>query len=1398
MLDFLDFNVKTLNKSVVLDTSFKINTRVKDIMTQGKQLYAVWDFQNKCWTKNKDRVCELIDACIDEYIHDEIEKTGNDRVMNGVRILWATDGDSGVVDKLVRYAREQKQQNFRPLDTKVVFKSDPAERNMYSSHRLPYDPLDVETPYYDRLMSVLYSDEERQKIEWLVGAGLAGDNDKIQKFGVLYGEPGTGKGTVLDIIAMLFQGYTASFEADALGRKGDSFALEPFKDHPVIAIQTDGNLSRIEDNARLNTLIAHERLTVNEKYKGKYDTKFDTILFIGTNEPVKITNAKSGLLRRLIDISPTGDTIPKDEYDEIKEKIPFELSGIAFKCRELYLNHKKLYNAYRPMTMMAQTNEFYDFILEYYDQFCAEEYILLSTAWTWYKKYVEDANAYTKLSRKNFATELSVYFVEGQHDEWYTDENGNRKHLSSVYRGFKKEKFKNVRNKGVEVVSRKKKDISSESTGASISDSKEETKSDIFKGLPKWLKLTDVRSTEPGQEYDISKNPLNVYFSDAKAQYAVPNDSGEGTRPKKSWDNSRTKLSSLDTREEHYVLTQEKDPNCIFVDFDKKDPKTGKKSLRLNLEAAKAFPKTYAETSKSGQGLHLYYIYDGDPSDLSMLYDTDIEIKVMKGKSALRRKLILCNNEDISHISSGLPLKENKHMVNWDGVENEKHLRALINKGLKRQVFPNTKPSIDYIAKVLDDAYQSGIFYDVNDLRPKVMNFAAGSTNNAEYCMSKVCEMPFMSEDASENNETKGYLEKPIAFFDWEVFPNLSILCYKIEGGTVGMDGKKEVVKLINPTPNEVSYFFANYRAIGFHNLEYDNDISYGRILGMTNYELYKLSQAIIKNHKDAGFREAKNMSYTDIYDFANTKQSLKKWEIELDLHHQEFSLRWDQDVPEDRWDDAADYCANDVVATEVVFYHLKGDWEARQVLAKLSGLTVNDKTNAHSCRIIFGKNKNPQGDFNYPNLADEFPGYEYSAFGIDKERYNVREDGKSVMTSGKSIFMGDDPSEGGYVYFETGIHTNVALLDIASLHPTTIEVLQLFGPVYTARFSEIKAARIAIKHKDWETARGYLEGALVPFLEGVESLSDDEQQSISDSLSYAFKIVINSVYGLTSAKFPNPCKDPRNVDNVVAKRGALFMILLKNEVQKKGFTVCHVKTDSIKIANATPDIIDFVSEFGKKYGYSFEHEATYDKMCLFNKSVYIAKYDEFGERTKKGKHANQWTATGAECQHPYIFKTLFSHEPIEFKDYCETKTVAGGAAIYLDMNEDLVCGLEDELYSLTEDLNNATKGKMDIRRQIKETKEKIESIHNLAFVGRCGSFVPVERGCGGGHMYRVEDDGKMGAISGTKGYRWLEAEDILERGITDKIDKVYFRNLIDSTYAHIAEYGDAEWFING
>lgn len=691
-------------------------------------------------------------------------------------------------------------------------------------------------------------------------------------------------------------------------------------------------------------------------------------------------------------------------------------------------------------------------------------------------------------------------------------------------------------------------------------------------------------------------------------------------------------------------------------------------------------------------------------------------------------------------------------MVNLDRVSSEKHLRAKIEQNLRKEVHAGTKPSVDFIHKILEDAYASGLIYDVTDMRQKVLNFAMGSTNHADYCVSLVSKMKFKSADSSEGVSGQE-VDDRLVFFDIEVFPNLFLVNWKYEGSS-------QCVRMINPEPKDIEQLFS-MKLVGFNCRRYDNHILYARYIGKTIEELYLLSQKII-NEGEGFIGEAYNVSYTDVYDFASAanKKSLKKFEIELGIHHQELGLPWNQEVPKEKWEKVAEYCDNDVIATEAVFHYLKGDWVARQILAELSALTVNDTTNAHSTRIILGRNKKPQSEFSYRNLAEPVSHISEEARQFLSERtcLDLNFDGVSVLPYfpgykkefGKSTYRGEEVGEGGYVYAEPGMYSKVALLDAISMHPTSAECEYLFGQ-YTWAFSDLKRARVHIKHNDIDGLRTILDGKLAPFVE--RAMSDGGGFNLKD-LSNALKTVINSVYGLTSASFEHPFHDPRNVDNIVAKRGALFMVDLKHAVQEKGFTVAHIKTDSIKIPNATPEIIQFVMDFGRKYGYEFEHEATYDRMCLVNDAVYIAKYADDGDTEGK------WTATGAQFAHPYVFKTLFSKEPIEMADLCETKSVSKGD-IYLDFNE----GLPD-------------------------------GEHNYVFVGRVGSFVPVKEKTGGGLLYRVYDGRYLG-LSGSVGYHWREAEEVRLGDSQETIDLSYHSALVSDAIAKISKFGDFEYFVS-
>lgn len=1333
MIDFLMISTRSTKRGVIEIYPKFIIKKSSDLMIRGGDFYAIWLEDRGLWSTDEQDALQLIDRELDRYAEENRKNFDS-----SVKVLHMWDSESGMIDSWHKYCQKQMRDSFHMLDEKLIFSNTPTNKKDYASKKLKY-PLEEGTiNAYDKLMSTLYSETEREKIEWAIGSIVCGDSKKLQKFMVLYGAAGTGKSTVLNIIQQLFDGYYSVFDAKALGSSSNSFALEAFKSNPLVAIQHDGDLSRIEDNTRLNSLVSHELMTVNEKFKSTYANRFKCFLFMGTNKPVKITDAKSGLIRRLIDVSPSGDKLSPKEYKTVMKQIEFELGAIAYHCQNVYLANPGMYDDYIPVAMLGASNDFYNFIIDSYHVFKKEDGTTLKASWEMYKTYCDEAKVPFPFSQRIFKEELKNYFRD--YKERFNLDDGTR--VRSYYIGFRTEKFEEQ----------------------TISE-KEEPEQKLI-------------------EFKAQPSIFDKECADCPAQYATSSEI-----PTSKWEKVKTKLSSIDTSKLHYVKVPE---NHIVIDFDIPD-KDGNKSFELNLKEASKWPPTYAELSKSGQGIHLHYIYAEDPAKLSRVYDDHIEVKVFNGKSSLRRKLTKCNNLPIATINSGLPLKGEKQVINFEGVKSEKGLRTQIKRNLNKEYHPATKPSIDFIYKILEDAYASDLHYDVTDMRNAVLAFAASSTHQADYCIKLVNKMQFKSADQSSGTKND---DAKLVFYDVEVFPNLFLVNWKIEG-----EGKP-VVRMINPTSAEIEELM-RFRLVGFNCRRYDNHILYARLMGYTNEQLFSLSNKIINGSANCFFGEAYNVSYTDVYDFCSKKQSLKKWEIELGIHHQELGIPWDQPVPEEMWTKVAEYCDNDVIATEAVFNARKADFTARQILADVAGMTVNDTTNTLTTKIIFGNNRKPQDQFNYRFMGEVTPDCEPWTITEDMVLYDhlgdenftlFNKDGKPVFPGytfegGKSIYRGEEVGEGGYVYAEPGMYSNIALLDIASMHPSSIVAEELFGPEYTKRFNEILQARIAIKHKEFDKAKKMLNGALAKYLTDEAAAAD---------LAQALKIAINSVYGLTSASFDHPFRDNRNKDNIVAKRGALFMVNLKHEVQRRGFIVAHIKTDSIKIPDATPEIIQFVMDYGKQYGYNFEHEATYDRMCLVNDAVYIAKY-------KDGKHAGEWTATGTQFQVPYVFKKLFSKEPIEFEDMCETKSVT--SALYLDMNEGLpdVSELEKELerivkrakeFGVTMDLSGNS-GDAELDPLVKE----IAKGHNYHFIGKVGQFCPIKPGCGGGILLRETENKKTGekgyaAATGSKGFRWLESEMVRELGKENDIDRTYYNNLVDEAVKSLSSYGDFERFV--
>lgn len=1225
----------------------------KDIVCKGGDLYGYW--YDGLWRTNKIQLINIIDKQVREF-YEEFKSKHQDATIN---LKLMNNHSSQLMSRFSEYVRNTPDSDVE-FNKRIIFSNETPVREDYSTSQLSYTPSPGETPSFNEMFEKLYEPSELEKILWFMGAVLNNKMHKIEKFLFLYGGKGSGKGTILKVFKMLFDGYIENIDLQKL-TSGSEFSTSGVKETQLL-IDDDADLYSIRDDTNLLKLTSHDPIIVNNKYQSTYSVTFKGLLVAASNQRFKVRNIDSGITRRAVVAEPTDITHEYDKYKELMSKIPFELSHIAQKAIDTFNDlGEGYYQDYIPYDMMESTDLFYSFMRE--NAVALGDVCTLKTASQLYKLFLEDFDYDTSGYKKKAKNELKRYYTTFLEQKRIDGEN-----TKNVYEGLKWG------------------DIFPEDLSNPV----------IYK--------SEVKTEEELIE-ELALKEINSALDEMASTYPAQYTTNEGI-PVNKWEEVTTTLNDIDTGELHYVRVPE---NHIVVDFDVTN-ENGEKDLALNLQEALKFPETYMELSKSGKGVHVHYIYEGDVSKLDSQYSDEIEVKVYRGKSSLRRKLTLCNDKKIRAISTGLPEKEETldmykdiEVISW----NENKMRSAVKGNLERKYHDSTKPSVDFIVKIFSDAVRDGVKYDLRDMRQDILSFAASSSNQSKYCIGAVSKIVYTTIDAEDSDEIQRRAgsniipNKDLYFYDVEVFSNLFIVAFK----QYGVD---EVTKWINPTREQI-VSLVEKPLIGFNNRRYDNHILYARLLGEDNLSLYRQSQRIIhdKNAGSGMYSGAYELSYTDIYDYCNAgnKKSLKKWEVELGITHDEFELPWDQPVPEDMWERAAEYCGNDVLATEATFIETASDYNARRILSTLSGLSMNSTTNQHTTAIIFEgdpKHKTDQ-ELIYTDLSKEFPGYKYSF--------------------GKSEYRGEDPGEGGYVYAEPGVYENVALFDVGSMHPTSAIKMNAFGK-YTQNYADLLEARTAIKYGDYDKARKLFDGKLAPFLD-----DEDEANALSDAL----KTAINSVYGLTSAGFDTAFKHKDNVDNIVAKRGALFMIDLKHAVQEQGYNVMHIKTDSIKIPNADEKITQFVYDFGADYGYSFDHEATYDKLALVNKSTYVCKIGW----NPKDKNIGMWEATGAQFKESYVYKVLFTEEQIEPKDFFITKEV------------------------------------------------KNASIHvGGEFVGRIAELYASKTG---EEVFRITED-KEGYVSGTKGHKWKLSRDFTTR---DDIDMDYYNNLLQKAIDSVEKVGD-------
>ena len=177
MIDFMVITTRSTKRGVIEIYPKFIIKKSTDLMIRGGDFYAIWIEERGLWSTDEQDALQLIDRELDRYAEENRQRFNSD-----IKVLHMWDAESGMIDSWHKYCQKQMRDSFHTLDDKLIFSNTETNKKDYASKKLNY-PLEAgDLSAYEKLMSTLYSEEERTKIEWAIGSIVSGESKKLQKF----------------------------------------------------------------------------------------------------------------------------------------------------------------------------------------------------------------------------------------------------------------------------------------------------------------------------------------------------------------------------------------------------------------------------------------------------------------------------------------------------------------------------------------------------------------------------------------------------------------------------------------------------------------------------------------------------------------------------------------------------------------------------------------------------------------------------------------------------------------------------------------------------------------------------------------------------------------------------------------------------------------------------------------------------------------------------------------------------------------------------------------------------------------------------------------------------------------------------------------------------------------
>lgn len=185
----------------------------------------------------------------------------------------------------------------------------------------------------------------------------------------LYGVPGTGKGTVIDILKQVVgEENTGWFSTKTFNNDN---ALSALMDKPVSICPDDSG--HLDDPGKFNRIISNEPVQVKRLYKDSFSTTLNTFLVRAYNKFITTTSGAQGLDRRIVAMAFSN--IPKAVDPDLGKKLSAELPGIFNWAMSISLTEAKRrirWSGNVEAVRQASTERFlfnnpaYEFLLEFF------------------------------------------------------------------------------------------------------------------------------------------------------------------------------------------------------------------------------------------------------------------------------------------------------------------------------------------------------------------------------------------------------------------------------------------------------------------------------------------------------------------------------------------------------------------------------------------------------------------------------------------------------------------------------------------------------------------------------------------------------------------------------------------------------------------------------------------------------------------------------------------------------------------------------------------------------------------------------------------------------------------------------------------------------------------------